>query len=409
MPIRSTPPTDNKVQPPSTQTTDANKANKITKPHHKKIKLPDDKADLPHKKIKQRTVEKSVLEQKDTPNNLKKSIFDDCKMVYQEAVLAKSYKEFSETASSGVEKITEKMSELNLSLHDRFWRNVLPHTLKPTHLEPTVKRKKQLIPLNSSHYTDIEYYLSVFLKSDSNLSVQLYGDPVGYHSGLCVFRRKKSDNKNIIKVTLIDSVGITYSKKQKRYTGYINEWAACIFDVAEQNSDISFELGLLQVNSQNDTMHCNAWLAEFIRKTNSFSKLDDELWKESKSIDTNIMIDLFPTKKREYIPDNLKLNFLTKLPANYMMAVQNPDTIRKYIETFKGSTPNIEKLEKLLNKEVYPDYKLDNGRLVETNVHLERKSLKYILECVVEELKLPIQELEEFKQFLKENSPYYDE
>ncbi|WP_299735751.1 hypothetical protein [uncultured Endozoicomonas sp.] len=48
-------------------------------------------------------------------------------------------------------------------------------------------------------------------------------------------------------------------------------------------------------------------------------------------------------------------------------------------------------------------------RKIDINVHLQRKSLKYMLELTVEKLDLPDQHLQEFKQFLQKNSPYYDD
>ena len=85
------------------------------------------------------------------------------------------------------------------------------------------------------------------------------------------------------------------------------------------------------------------------------------------------------------------------------MSVQNPRIIREYLDNYEFGDDTI-KLKHLLDKEILTGLK-HKGKEIDTNIHLERKSLKYVIEGIAEELGLYGQEL---RLFFRKNSPYHE-
>ncbi len=331
-------------------------------------------------------------------NNKRQYIISECKEIYLNAVAAKDYASFNKAVYEPLYDITREFEDIGCEgLYARSFF-AKRHTLSASSIFKVINKKdKKDIESNwSFHFSS---HLENFINDRKDLTIYIYRDFEDHHSSLCIMERQ-SENK--IRLTLVDSIGVPYIDRDKCYGGYIGSLSSPVFKEANKNKDIEFEIGLLKITSQYDKTHCNAWLAEFIRKTKCFSNLTNQLWKNSSIINEQLISEIFELKDYVY-NRNLKCCFLEKLPLRYMMSVQNPRIIREYLDNYEFGDDTI-KLKHLLDKEILTGLK-HKGKEIDTNIHLERKSLKYVIEGIAEELGLYGQEL---RLFFRKNSPYHE-
>ena len=333
-------------------------------------------------------------------NDKKKLIIDCCKSIYVKAVSSKTHSEFSDV-SDGLDEIREKMVALGFEPREKpkiFSANQA--ALSPKEIIAALNNKFPEKVVNRKWHISFSRDLEDFIRSSEVSTVMLYTEFLHVHTALCLM---ELINHQVIRVTFIDSVGVPYLKTPRdQNVGYLAPYSKELFDMAQKYTDITFELGLLEVKSQNDVVHCCAWLAEFLRKTPSYSELTNDLWKTSVSIEDSLIGDIFRGKSSDEKPANLKLHLLSQLPPKYMMAVQSPKIISSYLDNYHGNHVEKEKLKEALDREVVTGFKFA-GRVVDTNIHLARKSLKYSIQLIAKELECD----EGLTEFFRKNSPYY--
>ena len=326
----------------------------------------------------------------------KKWIMGQCKSIYIKAVSSKTYSEFC-NASDELDEIRENMVALGCKPREKTSIYGGQSALSPKEIETVLQNKFPERKIENKWELFFDNDLTNFILSGEVTAVKNYTEFLRIHTALCIMERK--DNL-AIKVTFIDSIGIPYHKDKNMYGGYLAAWAEPLFNIAKKHTDRTFELGLLDVASQNDWVHCCAWLAEFLRKTKSYPELTNELWKTSMSIEDSLIGRIYHYRRSNEKPGNLKLYLLPQLPPKYMMAVQNPGKIQRYLENYQGGQND--KLKKVLNREVVQGLEFNNGRVVYTNIHLNRKSLKYSIQVIAKELNCE----EGLTDFFRDNSPY---
>ena len=333
-------------------------------------------------------------------NDKKKWIIDRCKSIYAKAVSSKTYDEFGD-ASDGLNDIRKKMVALGCK-HREKPANFRNHsTLSPKEIKAVLKNKFPERVVNVESHLSFSRDLRAFIDSGEVTRVMLYTEFSGIHTSLCIMERIEHQ---VIRVTFIDSVGVPcLTAPRSQIVGYIAPDSTELFYIAPEYADITFELGLLEVKSQYDQVHCCAWLAEFLRKTTSYQELTNDLWKTSVSIEDSLVGKIFLDKSSDDQPGNLKLNLLSQLSPKYMMAVQSPKIIKSYLDDYHGNHVEKEKLKEVLDREVVTGFELADGRCVDTNIHLARKSLKYSIQLIAKELECD----EGLTDFFRKNSPYY--
>ena len=350
-----------------------------------------------------RATQPAEATQEDAQIKEKEAIIEECKDVYRQAASASTYNDFQTAANDGMKKIKQSLRKLKIETYVRDgW--AVEYSLPLSGQAKAVEIKHTNHQISGKWLWSLSNDTQQFIASDEKQAVSIYADWDSYHPVLCIkSRNSDSDHDTAIRLSFIDSVGVP-NINPPQYNVYYVSMLRDLKDCLDKHSDTEIEVGLLSVTSQYDRDHCKAWLAEFIRKTPDFSSLTDTLWENAGDLESSL-----EKSYRGENPENLKLRLLTQLPPKYMMAVQNPKVIRKYIDSYQGNPNDVEKLEALMKKEVLPGLKLSNGKTTGTNIHLERKSLKYMLELAVKDLGLPDQYLQDFRQFLRENSPYYDQ
>ena len=332
----------------------------------------------------------------------KKWIIDRCKSIYVKAVSSKTYSEFSD-ASDELDEIRENMVALGCKPREKIEFFANQAALSPKEIKAALENKFPEKVVNRDWHLFFSDLLEGFIRSGEVSTVMLFTEYPRVHTSLCLM---ELIDHRVIRVTFIDSVGVPYLKTPKgKNVGYIAPYSIKLFDMAQKYTDITFELGLLEVKSQYDREHCCAWTAEFLRKTTSYQELTSDLWKTSVSIKDSLVGEIFRGKSSDEKPANLKLNLLSQLPPKYMMAVQNPKIIKNYLDNYQGSHVEIEKLKEVLNREVVTGLVLFGRRVVDTNIHLARKSLKYSIQLIAKELECD----EGLTDFFRENSPYYQQ
>ena len=333
-------------------------------------------------------------------NDKKKWIIDRCKSIYAKAVSSKTYDEF-DGASKGLDEIRKKMVALGCKHRERLLPLENHSKLSPEEIEAVLKNKFPERIVNKKWHLFFTRDIGDFIRSGEVTAVMLYTEFSGIHTYLCIMERMEHQ---VIRVTFIDSVGVpSLTAPWSQIEGYIAPNSTELFYIAPEYTDITFELGLLEVKSQYDQVHCCAWLSEFLRKTTSYQELTNDLWKTSVSIEDSLVGKIFLGKSSDDKPGNLKLNILSQLSPKYMMAVQNPKIIKSYLENHQGNHVEKEKLKEVLDREVVTGFKLADGRSVNTNIHLARKSLKYSIQLIAKELECD----EGLTDFFRKNSPYY--
>ena len=330
----------------------------------------------------------------------KKWIIDRCKSIYVKAVSSKTYSEFSD-ASNALDDIRENMVALGCKPREIITVFANQAALSPKEIEAALKNKFPEKVVNRDWHLFFSDLLEGFIRSGEVSTVKLFTEYSRVHTSLCLM---DFIDHRVIRVTFIDSVGVPYLKTPKdKNVGYIAPYSKQLFDMAQKYTDITFELGLLEVKSQYDREHCCAWMAEFLRKTTSYQELTNDLWKTSVSIKDSLVSEIFRGKSSDEKPANLKLNLLSQLPPKYMMAVQNPKIIKNYLDNYQGNDVEKEKLKEVLDREVVTGLVLSGKRVVDTNIHLARKSLKYSIQLIANELECD----EGLTDFFRKNSPYY--
>ena len=333
-------------------------------------------------------------------DNKKKWIIDRCKSIYVKAVSSKTYSEFRD-ASDELDDIRENMVALGCKPREKTTVFANQAALSPKEIKAALKNKFPEKVVDSDWHQFFSDGLDAFILSGKESMVMLYKEYLCVHTSLCLM---EFIDHRVIRVTFIDSVGVPYLKTPKgKNVGYIAPYSKKLFDLAQKYTDITFELGLLEVKSQYDREHCCAWMAEFLRKTTSYQELTSDLWKTSVSIKDSLVSEIFRGKSSHEKPANLKLNLLSQLPPKYMMAVQNPKIIKNYLDNYQGNDVELEKLKEVLNREVVTGLVIFGKRVVDTNIHLARKSLKYSIQLIAKELECD----EGLTEFFRKNSPYY--
>ena len=333
-------------------------------------------------------------------NDKKKWIIDRCKSIYVKAVSSKTYSEFSD-ASNALDDIRENMVALGCKPREEITVFANQAALSPKEIKTALKNKFPEKVVNRDWHLFFSDRLEGFIRSGEVSTVMLFTEYPRVHTSLCLM---ELIDHRAIRVTFIDSVGVPYLETPKdKNVGYIAPYSEKLFDMAQKYTDITFELGLLEVKSQYDREHCCAWMAEFLRKIASYQELTNDLWKTSVSIKDSLVGEIFRGKSSDEKPVNLKLNLLSQLPPKYMMAVQNPKIIKNYLDNYQGNDVEKEKLKEVLDREVVTGLVLSGKRVVDTNIHLARKSLKYSIQLIANELECN----EGLTDFFRENSPYY--
>ncbi|WP_299733565.1 hypothetical protein [uncultured Endozoicomonas sp.] len=259
--------------------------------------------------------------------------------------MASSYDDFYRHAVAGVESLNKALKKLGIEEHDADGKYTDIFALSIDSLNKAIEVKNPHHNFDKTDPLKLTGDIQNFIASNKQHAAFIYSDYsiASGHPILCILARIPNTIDNTkIRLSLIDSIGNPIDNPPR-----INDYYSLLLQQLEpyliNHKNVEIEAGLLGVHSQYDKDTCKAWLAEFIRKTPDIFSLDDTLWENAADLESSVE-KLYACKSA----GNLKLYSLTQLPPKYMMAVQNPKVIRKYIESYQGSSPDIKKLETLL-------------------------------------------------------------